>query len=73
MWLNFVRDYEKRGVILARYVRSELQLADLMKKAVNAKKVESLYEMMSFRINAEAKISKGEAVVPQSRRSIQKK
>ncbi|CAI5716709.1 unnamed protein product [Peronospora effusa] len=42
MRLKFVRDYARRGIIEAQYVRSESQLADLMTKAVDAAKLASL-------------------------------
>uniref|UniRef100_A0AAV1UL91 Polyprotein n=1 Tax=Peronospora matthiolae TaxID=2874970 RepID=A0AAV1UL91_9STRA len=34
--LKFVFDYARRGVVAAQYVHSELQLADLLKKALYA-------------------------------------
>uniref|UniRef100_A0AAV1UB90 Uncharacterized protein n=1 Tax=Peronospora matthiolae TaxID=2874970 RepID=A0AAV1UB90_9STRA len=46
--LKFVRDYSRREIIQAQYVRSEAQVADLMTKALDAAKLALLCELMSL-------------------------
>ena len=47
--LKFVRDYSRREIVSAQYVRSEAQIADLMTKALDAVKLASLRKLMSLR------------------------
>uniref|UniRef100_A0AAV1TEW2 Integrase catalytic domain-containing protein n=1 Tax=Peronospora matthiolae TaxID=2874970 RepID=A0AAV1TEW2_9STRA len=46
--LKFVRDYSRREIIQAQYVRSEAQVANLMTMALDAAKLASLCELMSL-------------------------
>ena len=46
--LKFVRDYSRREIVSAQYVRSEAQIADLMTKALDAVKLASLRKLMSL-------------------------
>ena len=43
---KFLCDFARRGIIVARYVRSEQMLADLLTKALDATKLGTLRELM---------------------------
>ena len=45
---KFIKDYARRGIVKAQRVRSELMLADLMTKAMDATKLTTLRGLMSL-------------------------
>ena len=45
---KFLCDFARRGTIVARYVRSEQMLADLLTKALDATKFGTLRELMKI-------------------------
>ena len=48
MRLKFVRDYSRRELVSAQYVRSDVQIAELMTKVLDAVKLASLCKLMSL-------------------------
>ena len=46
--MKFVCDYARRGVVAAQYVRSELQLADLLTKALDAAELAELCKLLQL-------------------------
>ena len=46
--LKFVCNYARRGVVAAQYVRSELQLAGLLTKTLDAPKIVDLYKLLQL-------------------------
>ena len=45
---KFLYDFARRGVIVARYFRSELMLADLLTKTLDASELVTLRELMKI-------------------------
>ena len=46
--LKFVHDYARRGLVAAQYVRSELQLTDLLTKALDAAELAELCKLQQL-------------------------
>ena len=46
--LNMFCDYARRGVVADQYVRSELQLADLLTKALDAAELAELCKLLQL-------------------------
>uniref|UniRef100_A0AAV1VLL3 Uncharacterized protein n=1 Tax=Peronospora matthiolae TaxID=2874970 RepID=A0AAV1VLL3_9STRA len=46
--LKFVCDYARRGIAAAQYLRSELQLADLLNKALDAAELAELCKLLQL-------------------------